>query len=273
MFSCINVSFDIIEYKFVFVRSPCFKCSFCPRRFTTIIYSASFTHTSPHTAFNIPKYLYVSFSSNILILSWFRSSIPSVRYRLPLLVTSMAHFSMPKSITIFWLYIFTACFLFFYSFLFFANSLMLSQDIRWMIFSCDLLSLYTVEHFLSMMLSGILPIMNSNNDSTSPWNISFWMFASAKPFRPAVNSTLQVFIVFFRVFYTSVSWLSFTWVLVTASLLKFPRSSQYSGRPHQSWSLSGLCSFSYFQLFQTSYQAFEIVPSAEIIIDVTITFS
>ena len=47
MFSCINVSFDIIEYKFVFVRSPCFKCSFCPRRFTTIIYSASFTHITP----------------------------------------------------------------------------------------------------------------------------------------------------------------------------------------------------------------------------------
>ena len=47
MFSCINVSFDIIEYKFVFVRSPCFKCSFCSRRFTTIIYSVSFTHTHP----------------------------------------------------------------------------------------------------------------------------------------------------------------------------------------------------------------------------------
>ena len=53
MFSCINVSFVIIEYKFVFVRSPCFKCSFCPRRFTTIIYSASFTSTSPTIALHL----------------------------------------------------------------------------------------------------------------------------------------------------------------------------------------------------------------------------
>ena len=53
---------------------------------------------------------------------------------------------------------------------FFANSLMSSIDIRWLIFSCDILSLYPAVHFLSMWLSGIMAIMNSNGDSTSPWN-------------------------------------------------------------------------------------------------------
>ena len=41
--------------------------------------------------------------------SWFGSSIPSVRRRLPLFMTSMAHFSMPDSISMSWLYIPTAC--------------------------------------------------------------------------------------------------------------------------------------------------------------------
>ena len=57
----------------------------------------------------MPKYLYVSFSPNVLILSWFASSIPPSRCRLPLFITSMAHFSMPNSIPMSWLYILTAC--------------------------------------------------------------------------------------------------------------------------------------------------------------------
>ena len=35
------------------------------------------------SASKIPKYLYVSFSASVLILSWLGSSIPSVRCRLP----------------------------------------------------------------------------------------------------------------------------------------------------------------------------------------------
>ena len=34
--------------------------------------------------------------------------------------------------------------------------------IRWLIFSCDLLSLYPAVHFLSSWLSGIMAIMNSD---------------------------------------------------------------------------------------------------------------
>ena len=61
------------------------------------------------SASKIPKYLQVSFSASVLILSWFGSFIPSVRCRFPLFITSMAHFSMPNSIPMSWLYILTAC--------------------------------------------------------------------------------------------------------------------------------------------------------------------
>ena len=44
------------------------------------------------SASKMPNYLSVSFSSNVLILSWFGSSIPPVICRLPLFMTSMAHF-------------------------------------------------------------------------------------------------------------------------------------------------------------------------------------
>ena len=36
---------------------------------------------------------------------------------------------------------------------------MLSMYIKWLIFSCDLLSLYPAVHFLSMWLSGIIIII------------------------------------------------------------------------------------------------------------------
>ena len=45
---------------------------------------------------------------------------------------------------------------------------MLSMYIKWLIFSCDLLSMYPAVHFLSMGLSGIMAIINSNGDSESP---------------------------------------------------------------------------------------------------------
>ena len=59
------------------------------------------------------KYLKVSFSPSVLILSWFGSSIQSVLCRFPLFIPSIAHFSMPDSIRTSWLYNLTACFQFF----------------------------------------------------------------------------------------------------------------------------------------------------------------
>ena len=70
---------------------------------------------------------------------------------------------------------------------------MSSMYIKWMIFSCDLLSLYPDVHFLSMYLSGIIVITNNIGDSASPWNIPLWIFASAQLFSPAVNSTFSGF--------------------------------------------------------------------------------
>ena len=59
-------------------------------------------------ASNIPKYLEISFSSSILILSWFGSSIPSVKCRFPLFITSRCIF--PWQIPSLWpVYILTAC--------------------------------------------------------------------------------------------------------------------------------------------------------------------
>ena len=60
------------------------------------------------TASKIPKYVLVSFCPSVLILSWFGNSIPSVICLL-LFMTSMAHFSIPNSIPMSWLYILTAC--------------------------------------------------------------------------------------------------------------------------------------------------------------------
>ena len=75
--------------------------------------------------------------------------------------------------------------------------------IRWLTFSCDLLSLYQAVHFLSMWFSGIMAIMNSRGDSASPWKIPPWIFVSAKLFPPAFNSTLQFFMFFSMKFMVS----------------------------------------------------------------------
>ena len=73
---------------------------------------------------------------------------------------------------------------------------MSSMYIKWLIFSCDLLSWYPAVHFLSMWFSVIMAIVNSMSNSASPWKIPLWIFVSAKLFPPAVNSTLQ-FTMFF----------------------------------------------------------------------------
>ena len=48
-----------------------------------------------------------------------------------------------------------------------------------------------------------MSIMNVNGDSGSFWNILLLIFASAKLLPPAVNSILQVFMVFLIKFMTS----------------------------------------------------------------------
>ena len=72
---------------------------------------------------------------------------------------------------------------------------MSSMYIRWLIFSCDVLSFYPAVHFLSMWFSGIMAIMNSKGDSASPWKMPLWIFVSAMLLPPAVSSTPQVFMV------------------------------------------------------------------------------
>ena len=110
---------------------------------------------------------------------------------------------MPDFVRISGLYFLTACIWVSSSFSYFANSLKSSMYIRWLIFSCYLLSLYPTEHFLSMSLRGIIEIMNSIGDSASPRNIPFWVFDSAKLLHLAVSYSFQIFMVFSIKFMTS----------------------------------------------------------------------
>ena len=72
--------------------------------------------------------------------------------------------------------------------------LMSSMYIKWLIFSCDVLSLYPTMHFFRMWLSGIIAITKSNGDSTYFCYMPVWIFTSAKLFPSAI--ILQVSIVF-----------------------------------------------------------------------------
>ena len=101
------------------------------------------------------------------------------------------------------LYIRTACIRSSNSFSFLAKSCMSSMYISWRIFSCDFVNLYLPVHFLTMWLSGIIAIRNSNDNSASPWNIPHWTFTSAKLFPLVVNSTLQASMFFSKNFMTS----------------------------------------------------------------------
>ena len=131
------------------------------------------------SASKIPKYLLVSFSASVF------------------------NFFMPSSVPMYRLYLLTVCIRFSSSFSYFANSLMLSMYIKWLTFSCDLLSLYRAVHFLSMWLSGIMAIKNIKGDRASLWKIPLWIFALANLLPPAVYSILQVFIFFSMKFMTS----------------------------------------------------------------------
>ena len=64
-------------------------------------------------------------------------------------------------------------------------------------------------HSLSRWLSGITAVTNSNNESVSSWNLSYWILTS-------IELSLLLFI-FWEFFYNSVSWWSFSGVWVSAS--------------------------------------------------------
>ena len=124
-------------------------------------------------------------------------------YLLPIII--MAHFSVSNFIPMYSLYILTACIrisIFFFSFL--VNSLISFIYIKWLIFSCDLVSLYRPVHFLSMWFSGIIAITNSNDDSASLWKIAFWILTSTKFFPSSCQFYFQVFHDFLNKFYDSV---------------------------------------------------------------------
>ena len=67
---------------------------------------------------------------------------------------------------------------------------------NWLIISCDLLSLLLALHILGMWMSNIMAITKGNGDIASHWNMALWIFTSDEPFLSAVNSTLQVWMVF-----------------------------------------------------------------------------
>ena len=98
-------------------------------------------------SFQYFQVLYIFFSPSIQILSWFGSSILSFMCHLPLILISMVDFSMPNSILMSWLHIPTTCIRVSNPFFFLANNLMSSIYIRWLIFSYNLLSLYTPMYF------------------------------------------------------------------------------------------------------------------------------
>ena len=93
-----------------------------------------------------------------------------------------------------WLYILTACIRVSNSFSFLANSLMSSMCIRWLIISCDFLSLYPALHFLSMYLIGILAMINSNFDSASSWYMLLWIFLFQLSFSLLLSIPLSRFL-------------------------------------------------------------------------------
>ena len=162
--------------------------------------------------------------------SWFGTFIPSVMWHFCFSLLEWLIF-MPNSMPLSWLNIFTSCIKVSHSFWFLVNSLMSSMHFRWFIFSCDLLSLYPPVHFLSMWLSSIIANTNSNGDSASHWNIPLWIFASAKFFPSAMNSTPQIFMVFLMKFMTSSDTLYILRQFIIQSFGSYHNSFCYKSTP------------------------------------------
>ena len=90
--------------------------------------------------------------------------------------------------------------------------------IRWLIFSCNFGSLYPSVHFLSMWMSGIIAIINSNGDSASPRNIPLWIDTRLTEWNNQIKKKLWWLFHFTWIFHTQGSWWSFTGDWRTASL-------------------------------------------------------
>ena len=147
-----------------------------------------------------------------------------------------------------------------------------SLYIKWLIFSCDLLSLYPAVHFLWMWLSGVIAITNSNGDSASPWNMLLWIFTSAKLFPPAVKNWLLLLFLLFctlRVFHNCVTggilW-DFDWQQVSSGFQDF---SLYSDRSR--YGLDNLDSSLIYSFSSPLSQPLGTIPSALIIIGIIVT--
>ena len=121
--------------------------------------------------------------------------------RFSFFMMSMAHFSMRNSVTISLIYILTACIKVSNSLAFLTK--MSTMFIWWLIVSGDLVMFYQLVHFLSIWLSGIFAIINSNGDSAFPWKIPLRIFTSVKLLPSAVNCTLQFSMLFSINFMTS----------------------------------------------------------------------
>ena len=111
--------------------------------------------------------------------------------RLPLFIISMAHFPMQNSTQVSWL--------FSLSVLGFSVPSPFCQKnwcCLWVIFFCNLWSLYLPVKFLSMWLSDIINITNSSGDRASPWNIPLRIITSVKLFPSNFSLALQFCMVY-----------------------------------------------------------------------------
>ena len=168
-----------------------------------------YLHLFDSVNFQYPQIFLVSFSPSVLdIVVWLLSC---VIYHFSFLAFFYAKFHS-YILTVY----LTVCIRVSNSSLFLAKSLMSSMYIKWLIFSYDLLSVYPAVHFLTMCLSGIMPITNSNGDSASPWNIPLCIFPYVKLFPPAVNSTSQVCMVFSI---NCTTWSGILWIRMIFSLV------------------------------------------------------
>ena len=116
------------------------------------------------------------------IFSWLGSSIPFVSYRCPFLIICMAYF-LCQILFLYYNSVFLLPVLGFPILFHFWQTVQCCPCtvVDWF-FSCDLVSLSLPLHFISVWLSDIIVITNSNCDKASPWKIPLVIFTLAKIF-------------------------------------------------------------------------------------------
>ena len=136
--------------------------------------------------------------------SWFGSSIPSVICCFPFSIISIAHY--PCQIQSLYRHCVSSLPVLGFPNLFRFCRFVFSN------FSCDLWNFYLPEHFLSIVLRGIISITNSNCDSASSWEIPVWVFTSAKLFFLQLSIQMFKFSILFSInFMTSPDILFILW--------------------------------------------------------------